>query len=259
MLDMNIAPDYGKLKQMFEVVNIHENKEVLQEVLEKGCVTAPLISQFSFTKDFGKAELVNFLAYMGNLTIEELDITGRINFKIPNRVIEELYWQYYAEVLSEYGNIKGKSSRIDKAIEEMARSGSYEPFFGLIEEVLQSLSNRDFIQFSEKQVKMVMIAYLMLANIFYVISEQETQGGGYPDLFLFKKPSNPHEHHQFVIELKYLKQEESDKLAEKQEEARTQLLQYYQQDTALQSRKNLHLLTLVAIKDKLFVESIQTV
>jgi len=259
MLDINIAPDYGKLKQMFRVINVHENKEVLQEVLENGYVNAPLTLQFNFERDFGRTEFINFLAYMGNLTIKGLDITGRINFGIPNRVIEELYWQYYADVLSEYGDIKSKSGRIDRAIEDMARSGNYEAFFKLIEEVLQALFNRDFIQFSEKQVKMVIIAYLMMANIFFIISEQETQGGGYPDLFLFKKPNNPYEHHQFVIELKYLKQDEADKLAEKQSEAKTQLLQYYQQDSVLQSKKLLHLLTVVAIKNKIFVEKIPVV
>jgi hypothetical protein len=259
MLDMNIAPDYGKLKQMFRVVNLNRNLEVLQQVLEIGFVRTELITQFNFERDFGKREFINFLAYMGNLTIEKAVTANVVQFKIPNLVIAELYWQYYADVLQERADLKYEADEVLPAVLDMALEGKYDNFIALVEKLLKNLSNRDFIRFDEKNIKMVLIAYLAQANIFYVISEQETQGGGYPDLFLFKKPSNPYEHHQFVIELKYLKQDESDRLAEKQEEAKTQLLLYYQQDTVLQHKKNLHLLTIVAIKDKLFVERIQTV
>lgn len=74
----------------------------------------------------------------------------------------------------------------------MARTGEYEAFFNLISQVLQVLSNRDFIQFNEKQIKMGIIANLMLSNIFEAKS-------GYPDRFLFKKSSNPYQHHRTQI------------------------------------------------------------
>ncbi len=259
MLDPNIAPDYGKLKQMFEVVNMYENKQVLQEVLANGTVQAPLITQFSFTRGFKKNELINFLAYLGNLTIESIDMTGRVKFKVPNKVIEELYWQYYADTINENSGIEIKSSNIDKAIENMAKYGEYERFFEMITKVLESLSNRDFIQFNEKQVKMVIIAYLMLAGIFDVISEREVQSGGYPDLMLFKRPSNPYEHHEFVIELKYLKKEQANEVEKTMQEAKEQVLYYYKQDKTLQNRPYLHLLTVVAVKDELHVEKAETI
>ncbi len=257
MLDPNIAPDYGKLKQMFEVVNMYENREVLQEVLANGTVQAPLITQFSFTRGFKKNELINFLAYLGNLTIESIDMTGRVKFKVPNKVIEELYWQYYADTINENSGIEIKSSNIDKAIENMAKYGEYERFFEMITKVLESLSNRDFIQFNEKQVKMVIIAYLMLAGIFDVISEREVQRGGYPDLMLFKRPSNPYEHHEFVIELKYLKKEQVHELEKAMQEAKEQVLSYYKQDKTLQNRPYLHLLAVVAVKDELHVQKVE--
>ncbi|MDW8301576.1 MAG: AAA family ATPase [Bacteroidia bacterium] len=257
LLDINIAPDYHKLRQMFEVVNFEENKQVLREVLEKGYVTAPLISQFSFSHDFGSEELINFLAYLGNLTIEGVDVTGRIKFRIPNRVIEKLYWQYYGYVLTREAGVKSKVRKIDKAIEEMARSGSYEEFFRLIGEVLGGLSNRDFIEFSEKQIKMVLIAYLMLADIFEVVSEREVRQG-YPDLMLLRKSSNVYEHHEFVIELKYLKKGQEGELDKVKAEARAQILRYYEQDKHLQNRPYLHLLTVVCVKDELYVERIST-
>ncbi len=256
MLDLNIAPDYGKLKQMFRVVNLHKNLEVLREVLEKGYVSTELIGQFNFEEDFGEREFINFLAYLGNLTIHKSVTLNVVQFKIPNRVIADLYWQYYAEVLQERADLEYNNDEVLDAVLEMALQGKYEDFFILIEKLLKNLSNRDFMRFDEKYVKMAVMAYLIQANIFFVISEQETQGGGYPDLFLFKKPNNPQEHHEFVIELKYLKKEEENKLQEKQEEGKQQLIEYYQKDKVLQSKSLLHLLVVVVIKDEVKVEEI---
>ena len=257
MLDPNIAPDYGKLKQMFKVANLQANLQVLEEVLEKGSVESEQIYQFHFEKDFGKKEFVNFLFYLGNLTIKETLPSGFISFKVPNKVIGDLYWQYYSEILQNYGELKGLQDDTQQALSDMAITGSYEKFFALIEKLLQSLSNRDYIRFDEKHVKMVFLAYLINANIFWVQSEREVAGGGYVDIELFIRPNNPNTHHQFAIELKYLKKEQENLLAETMQEAKEQILSYYQKDTLLQSKKMLNLLAVVVVKDKVFCEKVE--
>ncbi|MCS7029897.1 MAG: AAA family ATPase, partial [Bacteroidia bacterium] len=151
LLDPNIAPDYGKLKQMFEVVNLQKNQEVLEKVLQNGYIDAELIPIFNFEKGFTQADFINFLAYLGNLTIGGVDeITGRVHFKIPNKVIEELYWQYYADILNRIPELQSQSEAIDQAVIKMAKDGVYQDFFVLLEKVLQTLSNRDFSKFNEK-------------------------------------------------------------------------------------------------------------
>jgi hypothetical protein len=254
MLDPNIAPDYGKLKEMFKVANLQSNLQVLEEVLEKGSVESEQIYQFHFEKEFGKKEFVNFLFYLGNLTIKESDLTGAVIFKIPNKVIEVLYWQYYAEVLQTWANLPREEDWVFPAVREMALTGKYEKFFALIEKLLQNLSNRDYIRFDEKHVKMAMIAYFSQSNIFWVQSEREVAGGGYVDIELFIRPNNPNTHHQFAIELKYLKKEQETLLAETMQEAKEQILSYYRNDTLLQSKKMLNLLAVVVVKDRVFVE-----
>ncbi|PKQ69712.1 AAA family ATPase [Raineya orbicola] len=257
MLDPNIAPDYGKLKAMFEVANWQENVKVLNDVLEKGYVDTQMILQFSFEKHFGRKEFINFLFYLGNLTIQETDITGTILFKIPNQVIAELYWQYYAEILQEQANLPAEADLVLSAVREMAISGKTESFFTLVQKLLQHLSNRDFIRFDEKHIKMVLMAYFIQSNIFWVQSEREISGGGYVDLELFIRPNNPFKHHQFAIELKYLKKEETHLLQSTMQEAKEQILHYYQQDTLLKSKEQLHLLAVVVVKDEIFVEEVK--
>ncbi|MCS7073136.1 MAG: ATP-binding protein, partial [Bacteroidia bacterium] len=254
MLDMNIAPDYGKLRQLFQVIEIDKHQETIQQIIEHKTIVAPLIGMFSFDREFGTTELVNFLAYLGNLTIDK-PRGNYIQFKIPNKVIEILYWKYYAEILEKRAAISNQTFALVNASLEMGEQGNFEPFFQLVQNLLKGLSNRDFIQFSEKQIKLAIIAYLMLADNYDVISERELQSGGYPDILLFSKPQNP-VIYEYAIEVKYLKKEEENQLAQKQEEAKNQLLSYYQNDANLQKRENLILVTVVAVKDVLHTQRV---
>ncbi len=257
LLDVNIAPDYYKLKQMFQVVDIHRNEQVLEEVLQNGYVAAPLVEQFNFERGFTKSDFVNFLAYLGNLTIDKITASGLIKFKIPNKVIQYLYWQYYSDYLEKKAAFHSQINEVQEEVFRMAEYGNYTAFFELVQKLLKALSNRDFNKFNEKYVKMAMIAYLSQSDIFDIKSETELQGGGYPDLLLFKKSNNPYDHHEFIIELKYLKKEQSSDLERVKQEAKDQVLNYYQQEKCLQSRPYLHLLTVVVIKDDVFVEEVE--
>jgi len=257
MLDPNIMPDYGKLKQMFEVVNVRKNQEVLQEVLENGNITSELIYQFNLERGFGKKEFISFLYYLGNLTIQESSQMGLSRFRIPNQVIAELYWQYYATVLQSYAGIETEEYDLQKVVHDMATDGKYEPFFEMIEELLEGLSNRDFIQFSEKYIKMAIIAYMQLANLFEVRSEREVKNLGYIDLELLKSMQNPFQHIEYAMEIKYLKKANKAQLAQIQQEAKEQLLSYYKNDPELQKKTQLILLTVVVVKSKVHVQKVE--
>jgi hypothetical protein len=257
MLDENIAPDYGKLKMIFERLNWTENTEILETVLREGNITAQIIRVFDFEhRKLGYDEFVSFLFYLGNLTIEGENQLGTPVLKIPNRVIEELYWQYYADILQSYNNLPPYTEKVRTACEKMAL-GDEKPFFDLIQKALTQLSNRDFQKFDEKYIKMFIIAYAMLAEIFFVQTERETSAGGYIDLEFGIQPKNLHRpHFQYVFEFKYLKKEEEAKLKDKQDEAENQLRKYLQTDEILKNTQKLRAFTLVAVKDELFLSEI---
>ncbi len=258
LLDINIAPDYGKLKQMFSVLDAHKHDEVLTEILQKGYIDTELVNIFNFDRGFSQTDFINFLAYLGNLTIEGTTVSGLTRFKIPNRVIEILYWQYYGEVLETHAQMSvSQTDEIPRAVQKMAENADYKPFFELTENLLKELSNRDFIgKFNEKYVKLAILAYISQVSIFDIRSESELKGGGYPDIMLFKKSVNPYQHHEYVIELKYLKKEQENELEKTKQEAKKQILSYYHQDKTLQSKPMLHLLVIVAVKDVLYIEEV---
>jgi len=57
---------------------------------------------------------------LGNLTIQEERKTGiGLTFKIPNYVIEELYWQYYAYLLQERNEFEYKEYDIKETIYQL--------------------------------------------------------------------------------------------------------------------------------------------
>ncbi len=253
ILDPNIMPDYGKIKKMFEVANLKGNLEVLEKILKDKEISCPQIFQFNFEKNFGRTEFVNFLYYMGNLTLKGENEAGVPVFKIPNFVIAELYWEYYANVLQERAEMPYEADRVQPAVTELAL-GNEKPFFDLVQNALEILSNRDFQKFDEKYVKMLIIAYAMQGAVFHIISERETSEGGYVDIEMYIRPNNSKKHIQYVFEVKYLAKGASKKIKELQAEAEKQLRKYLETDEILQNKEQLRAFTIVVVKDKLFMK-----
>jgi hypothetical protein len=255
MLDPNIMPDYGKIKKLFQAANYQENLEVLKAILEHGEISTKLIYQFSFEQPFDKISFTNLLYYLGNLTLKGLNEYGMPVFVIPNYVIKELFWQYYAYVLQETADLIYDASKVRDAMLSVA-AGDIGPFLLLVQKLLEAFSNRDYQRFDEKYIKGIIMAYAFQAEFYVVRSEREIANDGYLDIELLQHPSRPGRPHQYAIELKYLKQSDSDKLQSTMETAKKQLQSYLQNDSELQSLKRLKAVAIVAVKDKIHWEEI---
>jgi hypothetical protein len=255
MLDPNIMPDYGKIKKLFQVANINENLEVLKSILEQGEISTKLIYQFSFEQPFDKISFTNLLYYLGNLTLKGLNEYGMPVFVIPNYVIKELFWQYYAYVLQESADLIYDASKVRDAMLSVA-AGDIGTFLLLVQKLLQAFSNRDYQRFDEKYIKGIIMAYAFQAEFYVVRSEREIANDGYLDIEFLQHPSLPGRPHQYVIELKYLKQSDADKLESTMLSAKKQLQSYLEIDAELQSLQRLKAIAIVAIKDKLFWEEV---
>ncbi len=256
MLDPNIMPDYGKLKQMFEVANIDENTKVLEEILETDEIETEQIYQFDLSHSFGKIEFVNFLYYLGNLTIKKGGNFGiDVVYKIPNYVIAELYWKYYAYVLRQRNELQYPENEVPKIMRALA-GGNVEAYLKLVESNLKALSNRDFQRFDEKYVKMIMLLYAIESRIFYVPTERETSTGGYIDLEIYIRSNNTHKHAQYIFEIKYIKKEDEKNFDKVKADAIAQLKNYRDTDTLLQEKEDLHAIVVIFVKDELYWEEI---
>jgi phosphoribosylaminoimidazole carboxylase (NCAIR synthetase) len=108
----------------------------------------------------------------------------------------------------------------------------------------------------EKYIKMAIQAYAFQAKYYYVRSEREITNDGYLDLELLKHPDINAEPHEYVLEVKYLKQADEDQLNNCIVDAKKQLLSYIDKDNFLQSLPKLKAIVIVAVKDKLHWEEI---
>ena len=243
MLDANIATDYYKVKKIFSIQDREQEFiPVLKELTTEGVLTAQMTEFFNLEKKFSEYDLISLLYYMGWITIKDTN-NGLHNFQMPNRVVRELYYNYFTDIVEQETGLNRSLPKIQSALNQLAQNNNPHPFLDLIKVLLdKGLSLRDAQEFDEKHLKMLLIPYLSLSAAHYVVSEPEWENC-YPDILLLKRP-NVTTKYNFIIELKYIKLADKnkrvnpkDKASEKiftkvEREARIQLNKYIQTDDA---------------------------
>ena len=253
LIDVNIASDYAKLSKMLQICQGEQSKNIIEQtILGKGIVM-PIIDKFNPEIEFGDQELISMLFYLGYLTISN-EVLGTPELKIPNKVMKELYAEYFLESLEK--NLKLRIDRINYSImaQELAFEGKIDKVVEVLKEYLKNLSNRDYQKFDEKYVKVLFYSIVMnLKNAYWIKSEYEVERE-YPDLLLIPRQQDKG-YYSIMIEFKYLKKDEADKLEEKQKEAREQINRYckYEEINAVD---NLKKYSIVAVVDNIYSEII---
>lgn len=108
-------------------------------------------------------------------------------------------------ILRTAGQVEVEEGTLVEAVSAMAFRGSVAPFADLLfGQVIQQLSNRDLIRMDEKTLKVLMLGYLGLTDVFYPFSELELCRG-YGDLVLVLNRKYREARFSYLVELKYLK------------------------------------------------------
>ncbi len=189
LMDVNIMSDYKKIGNIFLLGDEDVSNKRVQEILSSGEIAAELTIQFSFEREFTPDDLISLLYYNGLLTIKGEDF-GSMVFTIPNYVIRELYWKYFAQKLEKESHISINSSELQAAMKQMAVEGRIDLYMSIINNTMKDLSNRDLQNFDEKYVKMLFMAFASLSPIYYKKSEYEANRK-YPDLLFLSTPVIP--------------------------------------------------------------------
>ncbi len=253
MLDTNLASDYGKLRGVFEIENPERNYNDLQEIVETGQISGAIIQQFSFEIPFSRDHFISFLYYMGLLTIAS-SWANIYTFKIPNHVIERLFYNYFLHLLQKREQLPLQPQVLHSSMRQMAVENDPRPFFEYVETFLLHLSNRDYREFSEKHLKVLIFTLAFQTDVYFVKSEREATGGYTDLLFLAQAPTPVNS--QYIFELKYLKKEDSKQLSSSQQGAKKQLLDYVFNDPELKKYHNLQGWTVTVVKDKVHLEKV---
>lgn len=254
LIDQNIASDYAKLGSIFELKNKNSNRLVLEQILKGEEITGIITNQFSLEKAFDEDDFKSLLFYLGLLTIDK-KILASVSFKVPNYVIKGLYFEYFIKKIDEDIQYDANKKDISEAITDIALKGNNSKLVTLVESTLNKLSNRDYINFDEKYIKLLIFAYCILSKVYLVKSEYEVENG-YIDIALLRREAVEPKYFG-IFELKYITKASCEKygtklVEEKKQEALEQLKKYNTSQELL-SLKALKKWVLVFVNDKCVV------
>ena len=193
------------------------------------------------------------LFYLGYLTIESERI-GIPQLKIPNRIMRELYSQYFLECIQKEDNIKIEGTQYSEMLIDLAYEGKIDKMIDILKVYLSNLSNRDYQRFDEKYVKILFYSIAMNLSIAYNVKSEAEVERKYPDLLLVPR-DRAKGYNSIMIEFKYLKKEEAGRLEEKQKEAREQIKEYSEFEE-IKNIENLQKYTIIAVVDEIHVEKV---
>ncbi|MBR3003034.1 MAG: AAA family ATPase [Clostridia bacterium] len=251
LLDVNIASDYSKIAQMLTLCKSNRKKEILEEAISDEGISADIINQFNAEQVFGENEFVSMLFYLGYLTIkEESGLYAKL--VIPNKTMKELYSAYFLKIVADELDMQISINYADIGT-QMILEGKIDKAIEILRKYLNNLSNRDFQNFDEKYVKLIFYCIAMNIKAYSVRSEQENNRK-YQDILLI--PTDTTKGYQAIlIEFKYLKKTEAEKLEETKIEARKQVENYGELEQ-IKNISNLNKYIVIAVNDEIYVERI---
>ena len=254
LVDVNIASDYSKIGNMLRLCKGEKRLEIITKTMSGEGLISEITEKFNPEIGFGETEMISMLYYLGYLTIEDV-ISNIPKLVIPNKAIKEIYGEYFLKILSEEENLIVDTREYTEIGLEMLIEGKIKKGVDLLQKFLGNLSNRDYQNFDEKYVKVMFYCIAMSLKTFWVKSELEVERE-YQDILLIPKELGKG-YYTILIEFKYLKKNEDNKLEEKQKEAKEQIIRYSNKEE-MKSVENLKKFTVVAINDKIYVEEIKS-
>ena len=251
LVDVNIASDYSKIGKMLDLCKGEKREEIIEKTVSGEGILSEITQKFNPAMEFTDTDLVSMLYYLGYLTIEGIEV-GFPKLKVPNKVMREIYAEYFLKTLGQEFN-NGIIDSYSEITKELALEGKIDRIIEILQKYLKNLSNRDYQRFDEKYIKLIFYCISMNLKIYNVKSELEVQRE-YPDILLVPR-DRAKGYNAVMIEFKYLKKVEESKLKEKQKEAKEQILKYSNYDE-IKDIEKLNKYTVVAVNDKVYVEKI---
>ena len=252
LIDVNIASDYSKMGRMLELCKGEQKVDIIRKTISGEGVSSNITDKFNPAIEFTETDMISMLFYLGYLTISG-NYLGKPLLIVPNKVMKDIYATYFLKILEKETDIQLNESKYNQMLEEIALEGKLDTIVETMRQYMNNLSNRDFVKYDEKYVKLMFYCIAMNLDLYRVKSEMEVQRK-YPDILLIPK-QDIEKYYGVMIEFKYLKKEEKDRLQEKQEEARKQILEYTDFEE-IKEIPNLRKYTIVAVLDEIYVEEI---
>ena len=245
MIDVNTRTDYSKMRKLIQLDQLDGNRRgLLNQIAQDGGITEALVPLFP-ARDIALPEnFVSLLFYYGMLTIGGV-FGAKQKLIIPNNNVRKQYYDYLLRQYQEIATIDIRA--LSNAYDQAAINGDWQSMVKEIADVYQKTTSvRQLIE-GERNLQGFMNAYLTL-NPYYLTAPEMELNHGYCDFFLMPDLKRyPMIAHSYILELKYLKQEDTETMAERQWQEATDQIREYAQAPIVQKMTEgtrLHLLIL---------------
>ena len=252
LIDMNIASDYSKIGKMLDLCKGENRLEILRKTVQGEPIIDKIIEKFNPAIEFTETHMVSMLYYLGYLTISGESL-GMPELTIPNKVMKEIYASYFMQLMDQEADFKVDGSTSQQILREIALEGKIDKMIEVLRIYLDNLSNRDFIKFDEKYIKLIFYCIAMTLSIYSTKSEMEVNRN-YPDILLVPRDRTKG-YKAIMVEFKYIKKGETAKLEDKQKEAKEQIERYSEFDD-IKDIEGLRKYTIVVAGNMLYVQEI---
>ena len=256
LIDDNLKTDYGRIQML---LNKTDNVVKLEKIAENGCIPTRVTARFSIDKIHESKNFLSLLYYMGLVTLDKDENADDTLLKIPNYSIKTMYWEYMENIISERNPemIVDPSVIID-GLRAMTFNDEYIQFFeDFHTNFVSKISNRDLENFSEKNVKFLLLGIIFQSGYFIPVSEHENSDG-YSDVYLQRRNDiYPKITTDWVWELKYIKQADSGniKLLQSMKKDAKEKLHRYKNSNLFKNRTDVRYLAVVFTgKTKYWIE-----
>jgi hypothetical protein len=225
IIDENLKMDYGRIATLFRN---EANRQRLMDIVNNGSISGKVIPKFSLNELTESSRFTSLLFYFGLLTVD--NTTSIATLTIPNYSIKMVYWEYISKLTRDRNEkMREDFSILLTAIYKLAFEGKAQQFIDYISTAFVSkLSDRDLQQFDEKYLKIILLNNLFYGKYFIPISEMEVSDG-YTDIYLMRSGIFCDMPHEWVWEIKYVKQQDANKptvIEAKKKQSRVQLAKY---------------------------------
>ena len=252
LIDVNIASDYNKVGKMLNLCKGENRLEILRKTVQGEPIINKIVKKFNPAIEFTENDMISMLYYLGYLTISGEDL-GKPELTIPNKVMKEIYANYFMQIMEEEANFKIDNTTNNEILREIAKEGKIDKMVETLKIYLNNLSNRDLIKFDEKYIKLIFYCIAMNIKAYSTKSEMEVNRN-YPDILLVPRDSSKG-YKAVMVEFKYIKKGEVAKLEDKQKEAREQIERYSSFED-IKDIQGLRKYTIVVVTNDIYVEEI---
>ena len=180
------------------------------------------------------------------MTIKENGFEDTIIVKMPNRVIEKLYRDYFFKIMNERAGHNQDVGHLREAFVRLSLDNNPRPLLDILCENLKQLSHRDFQKLDEKHIQVLFFAYVSMMSSYDTKSEYESEKQYYDILMTRSGIANPRIVNEFLFEFKYAKTAKEKRLGTIDEEAKIQVNRYLQHQQ-VKKHPNLHAWRIVIV------------